>query len=75
MPNPGSTFFDMAIRSVNVNPVSVRIFDISGRVLEQHEKITPNTVVRLGQKWKSGTYFAEVIQGDQRKIVKMIKVN
>ena len=75
MPNPGSVFFDMAIRSVNVNLVSVRIFDISGRVLEQHEKITPNTVLRLGQKWKSGTYFAEVIQGDQRKIVKIIKVN
>jgi hypothetical protein len=75
MPNPGSTVFDMAIRSVNENPVSVRIFDIFGRVVEEHEKITSNTVLRLGQKWKSGTYFAEVVQGDQRKIVKIIKVN
>ena len=75
MPNPGSSVFEMSIRSINESPVSVRIFDISGRILEQHEKITPNTVLRLGQKWKSGTYFAQVIQGDQRKIVKIIKVN
>jgi hypothetical protein len=29
----------------------------------------------LGERWTTGTYFAEVIQGDQRKVVKMIKVN
>jgi hypothetical protein len=35
--------------------------------------------LRLGRiaadKWSGGIYFAEVTQGDQRKLVKLLKVN
>ena len=51
------------------------MLDIFGQVVEKHEKIASDKVLRLGHKWTSGTYFAEVIQGDQRKVVKIIKAN
>jgi hypothetical protein len=31
--------------------------------------------LKLGQNWASGVYFAEVVQGEQRKLIKMIKTN
>ena len=47
--------------------------DIFGRVVERHERIAANTVLKVGDKWTNGSYFAEVTQGDQRKIIKIIK--
>jgi hypothetical protein len=75
MPNPSTDNFEMVINSSDANPVMIRVSDISGRIVETHERITSTGILRLGQAWKGGTYFAEVIQGDQRKVVKLIKVN
>ncbi len=65
----------MVINSNDENPVTVRVMDISGRVIETHEKIAYSGILKLGQLWKAGSYFAEVIQGEQRKVVKLIKAN
>ena len=75
MPNPSTGYFNMVINSNDENPVTVRVMDISGRVIETHEKITYSGILKLGQSWKAGSYFAEVIQGEQRKVVKLIKAN
>jgi hypothetical protein len=48
---------------------------MTGRLIEMHERGTFASVLRLGQTWRSGIYFAEVIQGNQRKVIKMIKTN
>jgi hypothetical protein len=75
MPNPSNTFFNLAIRGSNKNNVRVRVLDIFGQVVERHDKIAANTTLQLGHSWASGPYFVEVIQDDQRKFVKIIKVN
>jgi len=54
---------------------SVRVTDISGRVIEQYNKVSANTSVKVGQKLSAGSYYVEVIQGDQRKFLKIIKTN
>jgi hypothetical protein len=75
MPNPTSNFFNLVINGNTKDPVSVRIVDVFGRIMERHEKVVPGKAISLGQKWKNGTYIAEVIQGDQRRVVKIIKAN
>ena len=75
MPNPSADNFNMIINSNDANPVTIRVTDISGRLIETHEKVTSTGVLRLGQTWNCGIYFAEVVQGDQRKVIKMIKIN
>ncbi|MEP7375510.1 MAG: Ig-like domain-containing protein [Chitinophagaceae bacterium] len=75
MPNPSYTYFNLVIRSNNSNPVQVRVIDITGREIEIHENIAGNVVLRIGHRWASGPYFVEVIQADQRRFVKIIKVN
>jgi hypothetical protein len=75
MPNPSSSYFEMTIKGSGEGVVGVSVFDIFGRVMEKHEKIAPNGTLRLGQGWAAGTYFVEVMQDGQRKLVKIIKVN
>jgi hypothetical protein len=75
MPNPASSSFNLAIRSSGKEAVTVRILDIFGQVIEKHEKINTAGVLRIGQNWTGGTYFAEVIQGNERKVIKLIRTN
>jgi Domain of unknown function (DUF4082)/Bacterial Ig-like domain/Concanavalin A-like lectin/glucanases superfamily/Bacterial Ig domain len=74
-PNPTSSFFKLIALSDDKTPVTVRVTDITGRVMETYEKVAPNSLLKMGQTWTTGTYFAEVIQGEQRKVIKIIKVN
>ncbi len=75
MPNPSVNYLNMVINSNDANPVTVTVHDMFGRLIEIHEKITSTGILRLGYGWRGGAYFAEVIQGDQRKVVKLIKTN
>lgn len=74
MPNPSSSQFQLVINSNDATPVTVRIVDIAGRIVETHQRIASSGVLRVGQNWIAGSYFAEVIQGTQRKVVKLVKV-
>ncbi|MEP7377851.1 MAG: DUF4082 domain-containing protein [Chitinophagaceae bacterium] len=73
LPNPSSNYFNMLIKGNPESPVTVRVMDMFGRVVEKYEKIASTTVLKLGYKLRSGSYFAEVIQGGERKVVKIIK--
>jgi len=72
-PNPSVNYFSLFINSNDANPVTIRVLDMSGSLI--YEKLTSGGVVRIGQAWKSGIYFAEIMQGDQRKVVKLVKAN
>ncbi len=75
MPNPSNTIFNLSIVGSNKSPVRIRVTDISGRTIEKYDKVSANTSVQLGQKLSAGSYYVEVIQGDQRKFLKIIKTN
>jgi hypothetical protein len=75
IPNPGINYFNLIVSSNDANPVTLRVFDISGKVMQTHEKITSTGILRFGQTLRTGTYFAEVTQGRQRKVVTIIKTN
>jgi hypothetical protein len=75
-PNPSENFFKLIVMSDDEKtPIRVRISDISGRVLEQYEKVASGSLLQVGGSLRGGAYFAEVIQGDKQKVVKIIKVN
>jgi hypothetical protein len=74
MPNPSVDYFNIIINSIEAGPVTIRVLDIFGKTVEKHEKVSAGSV-RTGQTLASGTYYAEVTQGDQRKVVKIVKVN
>jgi len=74
-PNPSINYFDAAIRSSDNNTlVQVRISASDGRPVSS-QKTTANSTLKIDAvKWKAGVYFVEVIQGGQRKVVKLVKL-
>jgi hypothetical protein len=75
MPNPTRHIFNVLIKGNPKESVSVRVFDIFGQLLEKHDKIFPGELSRMGQTWRNGTYVLEVMQGSQRKVIKIIKAD
>ncbi len=76
-PNPGTSYFNLTIKSGDISmPANVRILDVNGTMVSAYPKTVVNNMLRVGsEKWAAGIYFAEVIQGSQRKVLKLIKVN
>jgi hypothetical protein len=74
MPNPAISYFNLIINSNDADPVTVKISDLSGRIIETHEKVASTGILRIGDTWIAGTYIAEIIQGEQKKLTKIIKM-
>ena len=76
LPNPSTDYFTVIVKSSDLEtPVSVRILDVNGEVLSV-SKTGINSSLKVGDtRWANGMYFAEVTQGGQRKVVKLIKAN
>lgn len=72
-PNPTAEHFTLSIHNENGIPLSITVTDVLGRVIERKEGIPARSEVQLGTKYRAGVYFAEVIQGSQRVVVKMVK--
>ncbi|SJZ53423.1 SBBP repeat-containing protein [Sediminibacterium ginsengisoli] len=71
--NPSVSSFLLKVQTSSVLPVSLRIVDIYGRVVEARNGVQANSNIQVGQQLTSGTYFAEVIQGNERQVVQLIK--
>ena len=75
MPNPTTSFFEVAISAKKGIPVTMTVNDVYGRLIQKNTKVDANRYNQLGQNWKAGTYFIEVMQGNERKVLKVIKTN
>lgn len=73
-PNPTATFFTIRISSRYEHPVTIVLTDQSGRTMETKPNLQPNSTVQLGHNLLNGSYYAEIIQGNRRKVIKLIKM-
>ncbi len=71
--NPSSNGFSIEFRSTNDERMGLRVLDMTGRVVEQKENLRAGQLYRIGDHYPTGVYFAEVTQGTQRKVVKLVK--
>ncbi|MBL0884113.1 MAG: T9SS type A sorting domain-containing protein, partial [Chitinophagaceae bacterium] len=74
MPNPSHTFFTLKISAKSETPVQLRVIDATGRAVESRINLNANSTVQVGHRLNPGTYYAELIQGRERKIVQLIKI-
>lgn len=74
-PNPSNNVFVIVVNSVSKSAVSLRMSDINGRILETHQNIPLNSPIKIGGELMAGFYIAEVVQGNERVAVKLIKQN
>jgi hypothetical protein len=72
-PNPTSSAFNLFINTdERAGGVTLTITDLYGRIIERRNNIAPGAV-RLGTGYIAGIYLVEVIQGNQRKLIKLVK--
>ena len=73
-PNPSADNFRVAVSGKGSEPITVRIMDNYGRVLSTNARVSKEATLTLGEGLKAGTYFAEVTQGSDRQMVRLVKL-
>ncbi len=53
--------------------LNVRVVDALGRLIETKNNIPANGTSRIGDNYRPGIYFVEVIQGGESKRIQIIK--
>ncbi len=72
-PNPSVNYFTFQLQSSSNQQVQLRIVDAAGRLVETKQGQSTNTTFTFGHKYKPGIYYVEVVQGNDRKTIKVIK--
>ena len=72
-PNPSRGNFNVLINGLATEKVSIRVTDMSGRLIEQRANLAANQVVNIGNTYTPGLYYVEVVQGGVKKQLKMVK--
>lgn len=73
MPNPSSGAFTVLIESNAKEKIYLNVMDMNGRVVERLERMPSHTTFRFGENYTPGMYIVEMIQGKNRKQVKLVK--
>lgn len=74
LPNPSTVQFTLVIHAEQTANIVLRILDIQSRVLEQRSNISPTQKLTVGEGFTPGIYFAEITQGTERKLIKLLKL-
>jgi hypothetical protein len=72
-PNPTSYSFNIIVHSYKKEKITIRVVDVLGRIIENRNSITAGRTFTLGENYSAGVYLVEAIQGNERRIVKLIK--
>ena len=70
-PNPTTSEFTLKLEGLSNDKVSVIVTDIMGRKVLSAE--TSNKLYTFGNTLKAGIYTVQVVQGDQKQSIKLIK--
>lgn len=74
-PNPSAYDFNIQVISRSNEPVTVRILDLNGKVRSVQTQLSKTNSIKVGNDLTGGTYFAEVTQGNNKQVVKLVKLN
>ena len=72
-PNPSGRFFTIRTQTDNDQPLHIKVFDGTGGLIEERKGIAPNKSFQIGEGYLTGTYLVELIQGNERAILKLLK--
>ncbi|WP_217998271.1 T9SS type A sorting domain-containing protein [Flavihumibacter petaseus] len=72
-PNPSANYFKLQITSKRPETANIQVSDAAGRAVERM-KATSGETVQFGGGYVQGMYLVEVVQGTERKVIKIIKL-
>lgn len=72
-PNPSAGRFGLAVQSRRDELLQIRVVDVLGRLVEQKNNLPANQLIEIGQQYRTGVYFVQVIQGAKTKTLRLEK--
>ena len=72
-PNPFAEAFHVQIESATDEDITIRLYSITGQLMETLDHVTADKNITLGHNVPNGMYFLEVQQGQSKKVVKVQK--
>jgi Leucine-rich repeat (LRR) protein/sugar lactone lactonase YvrE len=73
-PNPFKDRFQFHAQSQNQEPILVKFMDLNGKILLETGEWTTNSLSEIGGQFAPGIYFLSVQKGNERKVLKVLKV-
>lgn len=73
-PNPSRDHFSLLLQSKYDQPLTVRIVNLAGRVIDSRTGVAANSTVQFGHNLASGIYVVQVLQGTRKAEVKITKL-
>ncbi|MES1224300.1 MAG: T9SS type A sorting domain-containing protein [Bacteroidota bacterium] len=74
-PNPANTNFNVYVRSNNLkDKIIMQVMDMYGRIIEARN-VTADSMIRFGDKYRSGAYFVRIMQGKEHREIKLVKLS
>jgi uncharacterized delta-60 repeat protein len=74
LPNPTVAYFTLRLQGGKNSIISITVTDNLGRVVERKSAIAVNSTIQLGHNYMPGIYYAEVVQGTERLVLKLQKI-
>jgi hypothetical protein len=71
-PNPTKGVFNIQLQAAGKESVLIRVVDSQGKLVEMLN-VNSNANIMIGRKLVPGLYFLEVIQGNNKKSIKLLK--
>jgi hypothetical protein len=72
-PNPTTASFNLQVITADSKEVKVKIMDVQGRWMKTLE-VAPYQTVNIGNDLKAGVYMLETRQGEEVKMVRVVKL-
>ena len=73
LPNPSATYFTLVTQGNTNQPISLSVYDISGRLIETKYGLPANHSISIGHSYKPGLYNVVITQGSQKQTLKLVK--
>jgi hypothetical protein len=74
-PNPSSSYFTLQLQgSPDAKSLRLKVTDMLGRTVEQRSNLGAGQSLQIGQDYKPGVYFVEVLQGSEKQTLKLVKL-
>ena len=74
-PNPSSYQFSISTATNSANlKLSLKVMNAAGQLIEARNNLLSGEIIKLGNNYTPGSYFIQIVQGDQRRTIKLIKL-
>ena len=73
-PNPATNNFSVTVQADEKERIIMQVTDMYGRIIETRN-VNANSIIRFGDRYRPGTYFVRIIQGKERKEIKLVKLS